>query len=217
MSWTTSERPVDAVVRFSCGTFSVQINVLLQYIQKTFLSVSDCEKRCGALDIVFVIDSSESVGLTNFTLEKNFVINTINRLGSIAKDPSSETGKKTLKGQRLHGQAPFIIVVQIGFCFYKVCSGVSLAGKKLALNTLSSNAEVGWCNLKQSVFAKYLRDSSRRCPVQSQWNIPGHSPQRLQDRLNVRLQRRREEAWVDRWRNVDAFCPEVRLRHPDSR
>uniref|UniRef100_A0AAR2IJP5 Collagen alpha-2(VI) chain n=1 Tax=Pygocentrus nattereri TaxID=42514 RepID=A0AAR2IJP5_PYGNA len=54
----------------------------------------NCEKRCGALDIVFVIDSSESVGLTNFTLEKNFVINTINRLGSIAKDPSSETGTR---------------------------------------------------------------------------------------------------------------------------
>uniref|UniRef100_A0A4W5MCK7 VWFA domain-containing protein n=1 Tax=Hucho hucho TaxID=62062 RepID=A0A4W5MCK7_9TELE len=50
-------------------------------------------KRCGALDIVFVIDSSESVGLANFTLEKNFVINTINRLGSMAKDPNSETAK----------------------------------------------------------------------------------------------------------------------------
>lgn len=55
---------------------------------------ADCEKRCGALDIVFVIDSSESVGLTNFTLEKNFVINTINRLGSLAKDPQSETGER---------------------------------------------------------------------------------------------------------------------------
>lgn len=53
---------------------------------------TDCEKRCGALDIVFVIDSSESVGLTNFTLEKNFVINTINRLGSLAKDPQSDSG-----------------------------------------------------------------------------------------------------------------------------
>lgn len=75
------------------------MNGQLQYscfCHTSFLFVSDCEKRCGALDIVFVIDSSESVGLTNFTLEKNFVINTINRLGSIAKDPSSETGKKTL-------------------------------------------------------------------------------------------------------------------------
>lgn len=57
------------------------------------LHPTDCEKRCGALDIVFVIDSSESVGLTNFTLEKNFVINTINRLGSLAKDPQSDSGR----------------------------------------------------------------------------------------------------------------------------
>uniref|UniRef100_A0A9J8DG46 Collagen alpha-2(VI) chain n=2 Tax=Cyprinus carpio TaxID=7962 RepID=A0A9J8DG46_CYPCA len=66
---------------------------VMSYIRET-CGCCDCEKRCGALDIVFVIDSSESVGLTNFTLEKNFVINTINRLGSIAKDPSSETGTR---------------------------------------------------------------------------------------------------------------------------
>lgn len=54
--------------------------------------LSDCKKHCGAMDIVFVIDSSESVGLTNFTLEKNFVINTINRLGSMAPEPTSTTG-----------------------------------------------------------------------------------------------------------------------------
>lgn len=64
-------------------------------VLKTLLCSADCEKRCGALDIVFVIDSSESVGLTNFTLEKNFVINTINRLGSLAKDPKSDTGRWT--------------------------------------------------------------------------------------------------------------------------
>lgn len=56
-----------------------------------FLS-PDCEKRCGALDIMFVIDSSESIGYTNFTLEKNFVVNVVSRLGSIAKDPKSQTG-----------------------------------------------------------------------------------------------------------------------------
>ncbi|XDV51422.1 hypothetical protein PO909_020300 [Leuciscus waleckii] len=66
---------------------------VMNYIRET-CGCCDCEKRCGALDIVFVIDSSESVGLTNFTLEKNFVINTINRLGSMAKDPSSETGTR---------------------------------------------------------------------------------------------------------------------------
>lgn len=41
---------------------------------------------------MFVIDSSESIGYTNFTLEKNFVVNVVSRLGSIAKDPKSKTG-----------------------------------------------------------------------------------------------------------------------------
>uniref|UniRef100_A0A8D3CNX4 Collagen, type VI, alpha 2 n=1 Tax=Scophthalmus maximus TaxID=52904 RepID=A0A8D3CNX4_SCOMX len=66
---------------------------VMNYIRET-CGCCDCEKRCGALDIVFVIDSSESVGFTNFTLEKNFVINTINRLGSLAKDPQSDTGTR---------------------------------------------------------------------------------------------------------------------------
>ncbi|KAM4558389.1 collagen alpha-2(VI) chain-like isoform 1-T1 [Odontesthes bonariensis] len=66
---------------------------VMMYIRET-CGCCDCEKHCGALDIVFVIDSSESVGLTNFTLEKNFVINTINRLGSMASDPASSTGTR---------------------------------------------------------------------------------------------------------------------------
>lgn len=64
-----------------------------QCAQHRPLPPADCEKRCGALDVVFVIDSSESIGYTNFTLEKNFVINVVNRLGAIAKDPKSETGQ----------------------------------------------------------------------------------------------------------------------------
>lgn len=48
--------------------------------------------------MVFVIDSSESIGYTNFTLEKNFVINVVNRLGAIAKDPKSETGQLRPQG-----------------------------------------------------------------------------------------------------------------------
>lgn len=65
----------------------------MTYIRET-CGCCDCEKHCGPLDIVFIIDSSESVGLTNFTLEKNFVINTINRLGSMANDPASLTGTR---------------------------------------------------------------------------------------------------------------------------
>ncbi|KAF1382460.1 hypothetical protein PFLUV_G00144010 [Perca fluviatilis] len=66
---------------------------VMAYVRET-CGCCDCEKHCGAMDIVFVIDSSESVGQTNFTLEKNFVINTINRLGSMASDPASLTGTR---------------------------------------------------------------------------------------------------------------------------
>lgn len=55
--------------------------------------------------MVFVIDSSESIGYTNFTLEKNFVINVVNRLGAIAKDPKSETGQLCLWRGREGGRA----------------------------------------------------------------------------------------------------------------
>uniref|UniRef100_A0AAY4AZH8 VWFA domain-containing protein n=2 Tax=Denticeps clupeoides TaxID=299321 RepID=A0AAY4AZH8_9TELE len=63
------------------------------YIRET-CGCCDCEKQCGAVDVVFMIDSSESIGLTNFTLEKHFVLSTINRLGTMASDPGSETGTR---------------------------------------------------------------------------------------------------------------------------
>lgn len=66
---------------------------VMTYVRET-CGCCDCEKRCGALDIVFVIDSSESIGYTNFTLEKNFVINVVSKLGSIAKDPTADTGTR---------------------------------------------------------------------------------------------------------------------------
>ncbi|KAM9346850.1 collagen alpha-2(VI) chain-like [Symphorus nematophorus] len=64
---------------------------VMSYTRET-CGCCDCEKVCGPVDIIFVIDSSESIGQTNFTLEKNFVINTISRLGSMASDPLSPTG-----------------------------------------------------------------------------------------------------------------------------
>uniref|UniRef100_UPI00358F8592 collagen alpha-2(VI) chain isoform X2 n=2 Tax=Myxine glutinosa TaxID=7769 RepID=UPI00358F8592 len=52
----------------------------------------DCEKTCGAVDLIFVLDSSESIGQSNFTLEKNFVINVVSRLGTLAKNTSDPQG-----------------------------------------------------------------------------------------------------------------------------
>ncbi|XP_064883416.1 collagen alpha-2(VI) chain-like [Oncorhynchus nerka] len=54
----------------------------------------DCEKVCPPLDLVFVIDSSESIGKTNFSLAKNFVISVANRLGKMAKNISDISGSR---------------------------------------------------------------------------------------------------------------------------
>lgn len=91
---------------FVCPSLNIHDTRLLCQIvrpsQRAAFSSLDCEKLCGPLDIVFVIDSSESVGLTNFTLEKNFVINTISRLGSFAKDPLSATGRYSCQALSSH-------------------------------------------------------------------------------------------------------------------
>lgn len=87
-------------IRETCGCCGEQISTpikhgfILQYLSVHWFSplVSDCEKHCGPLDVIFIIDSSESIGLTNFTLEKNFVIKTISRLGTMASNPASPTG-----------------------------------------------------------------------------------------------------------------------------
>lgn len=47
---------------------------------------------CPPLDLVFVIDSSESIGKTNFSLAKNFVISVANRLGKMAKNVTDLSG-----------------------------------------------------------------------------------------------------------------------------
>ncbi|KAM8967899.1 collagen alpha-2(VI) chain-like [Pelodytes ibericus] len=54
----------------------------------------DCYRTCQPVDVVFVIDSSESVGKTNFSLAKNFVINIANRIGKMAKNTSDLTGSR---------------------------------------------------------------------------------------------------------------------------
>lgn len=39
---------------------------------------SEC--KCGPIDILFVLDSSESIGLQNFEIAKDFIIKVIDRL-----------------------------------------------------------------------------------------------------------------------------------------
>ncbi|CAM4618938.1 unnamed protein product [Lepidochelys olivacea] len=41
---------------------------------------SCCECKCGPIDVLFVLDSSESIGLQNFQIAKDFIIKVIDRL-----------------------------------------------------------------------------------------------------------------------------------------
>ncbi|KAG7469851.1 hypothetical protein MATL_G00133290 [Megalops atlanticus] len=56
-------------------------------------SVSECE--CGPVKLLFVLDSSESVGLQSFTLKKEFIIRIINKITKFSKnknEPGSRVG-----------------------------------------------------------------------------------------------------------------------------
>uniref|UniRef100_W5M0Z8 VWFA domain-containing protein n=1 Tax=Lepisosteus oculatus TaxID=7918 RepID=W5M0Z8_LEPOC len=65
---------------------------ILEVIRKL---CSCCECSCGPVKLLFVLDSSESVGLQNFTLEKQFIIRVINKvtkIGSNKNEPGSRVG-----------------------------------------------------------------------------------------------------------------------------
>ncbi|MBN3325880.1 CO6A1 protein, partial [Atractosteus spatula] len=65
---------------------------ILEVIRKL---CSCCECSCGPVKLLFVLDSSESVGLQNFTLEKQFIIRVINKItkiGNNQNEPGSRVG-----------------------------------------------------------------------------------------------------------------------------
>ncbi|XP_061090152.1 collagen alpha-2(VI) chain-like isoform X1 [Conger conger] len=66
---------------------------IVDYVRET-CGCCDCEKVCPALDLVFVIDSSESIGKISFNLAQNFVISLANRLGKMAKNVSDISGSR---------------------------------------------------------------------------------------------------------------------------
>nr|XP_006000057.1 PREDICTED: collagen alpha-2(VI) chain-like [Latimeria chalumnae] len=67
------------------GTSGMTDCEIMSYVRET-CGCCDCVKACPSINLVFVIDSSESVGKTNFSLAKNFVISIANRLGKMAKN-----------------------------------------------------------------------------------------------------------------------------------
>ncbi|XP_067094463.1 collagen alpha-1(VI) chain-like [Osmerus mordax] len=65
---------------------------IMEVIQKL---CTCCVCECGPVKLLFVLDSSESVGLQNFTLEKEFIIRVINKMGTFSSEknePSSRVG-----------------------------------------------------------------------------------------------------------------------------
>ncbi|XP_073443813.1 uncharacterized protein [Dendrobates tinctorius] len=66
---------------------------IMSYVEE-ICGCCDCYRSCQPVDVVFVIDSSESVGKTNFSLAKNFVISIANRIDKMGKNGSDLTGSR---------------------------------------------------------------------------------------------------------------------------
>ncbi|XP_073534547.1 uncharacterized protein [Phyllobates terribilis] len=66
---------------------------IMRYVEE-ICGCCDCYRSCQPIDVVFVIDSSESVGKTNFSLAKNFVISIANRIDKMGKNESDLTGSR---------------------------------------------------------------------------------------------------------------------------
>lgn len=56
--------------------------------------IPSLECTCGPIDILFVLDSSESIGLQNFEIAKDFIIKVIDRLSKdeLVKVSTSQPG-----------------------------------------------------------------------------------------------------------------------------
>ncbi|XP_052424680.1 collagen alpha-1(VI) chain-like [Carassius gibelio] len=54
--------------------------VKIPFIPSTEKLISCCECKCGPLDIAFIVDSSESIGASNFAIAKDFIVTVMDRL-----------------------------------------------------------------------------------------------------------------------------------------
>ncbi|XP_076018350.1 collagen alpha-1(VI) chain [Genypterus blacodes] len=72
---------------------------------------SCCECKCAPLDLAFIVDSSESIGATNFALAKDFIITIIDRL---IKDQQVKFGTESNVGVVQYSGAQAQEVVQLG-------------------------------------------------------------------------------------------------------
>lgn len=73
--------PQLAVVRLHSFWNTLRFHINLLVLPCICYVFAEC--KCATLDLAFIVDSSESIGATNFALAKDFIISVIDRL---AKD-----------------------------------------------------------------------------------------------------------------------------------
>lgn len=72
---------------------------------------SCCECKCGPLDLMFVLDSSESIGMQNFQLSKDFIIKVIDRLGRDERVKFDENESRVGVVQYSHKQTEELVAM----------------------------------------------------------------------------------------------------------
>ncbi|KAK1165497.1 collagen alpha-1(VI) chain-like [Acipenser oxyrinchus oxyrinchus] len=70
---------------------------------------SEC--KCGPLDLMFVLDSSESIGMQNFQLSKDFIIKVIDRLGRDERVKFDENESRVGVVQYSHKQTEELVAM----------------------------------------------------------------------------------------------------------
>uniref|UniRef100_H3AH18 VWFA domain-containing protein n=1 Tax=Latimeria chalumnae TaxID=7897 RepID=H3AH18_LATCH len=81
---------------------------ILEIIQKL---CSCCECECGPVKLLFVLDSSESVGLQNFTIEKEFIIRVINKITKLGKSKGDPAGSRVGVVQYSHERTQELVSI----------------------------------------------------------------------------------------------------------
>ena len=88
------------------------------------------------MKLLFVLDSSESVGLQNFTLEKEFIIRVINKMGTFSSEK--------VRGDRLSGWSqmtnPVLPHLTQNMCVFRMSQVLALVLCSTAMRELRS-----WC------------------------------------------------------------------------
>ncbi|KAK6483294.1 collagen alpha-1(VI) chain-like [Huso huso] len=70
-----------------------------------------CYCKCGPLDLMFVLDSSESIGMQNFQLSKDFIIKVIDRLGRDERVKFDENESRVGVVQYSHKQTEELVAM----------------------------------------------------------------------------------------------------------